>query len=419
MNELKKVSIVYGATVVFSTAVGVGMTSLPIISTGMWFTLSVAVIFLTAFYLVSAGALLLEVNMKYPAGTGIHMMVHDLLGPKHAFLNDCMMLFNGFILLYAYLTVGSEAIQFYFNKVLSIDLNHSLAAICFAILFGVIFYLPPLIISRFLTVFIALMLLLFLCISYVLALNFDIKNAFTPAFASSGPESTSLFPYIFIALPYFMAAMGFQQTIPMLRELYNNDAKRVYKSILLGITIVSVLYLVWLFVIMGAQSQSYMITSLSSGESKLENIVSTLSENNKVQALMYFFIQVAIVTSFIGVAKGLLDYLKDLCVTHYNLQEIYPKLLVILLPLVLSIFFPYGFLIGIGFAGLAGAIWGGFYPALMAIKSREIIAGNAKDSTFETIGHSFTPKFTLFYSVLIVLVMILSLFNLLPNYPNL
>ena len=415
MNNKRKVSVLYGASVVFSTAVGVGMMSLPVMSAGMWYTLSLLVILLTAIYIISAGSLLLEVNMNYPSGTGIHMMVHDIMGVKHATINDCMMIFNGFILLYAYLTVGSEAIQFYVEKLFEFELNHIASGFLFAAFFGAIFYCPPLIISRFLSFFISLMLLSFVYIAYSLAINVDVSHLNYPVLQTD--DSQSLVPYIFIALPYFMAAMGFQQTIPMLRELYNDNATRVLKSILIGIGIVSVLYIIWLSVVFGNQSQAQMLASVSSGESKLENIVDALSRNEDIQSFIFFFIQVAIVTSFIGVAKGLLDYLKDIFVNHFKLTDNYPKIVVIAPPLILSLLFPYGFLIGIGFAGLAGAIWGGIYPALMArkIRKRNEIAEIESEFTF---GGVYTPWFTLSFSFLIVLVMILELFNFLPKFPT-
>ena len=85
-----KVPLIYGAAVVVSTAVGVGMMSLPIVSIGMWFYLSVTVVILTAIYMLAAGSLLLEVNMNYPAGTGFHSMIKDCMGNNSTYFNDAI-----------------------------------------------------------------------------------------------------------------------------------------------------------------------------------------------------------------------------------------------------------------------------------------------------------------------------------------
>jgi tryptophan-specific transport protein len=411
----QRIPLTYGAAVVASTAVGVGMMSLPIVSLGMWFFLSLGVMTATAFYVVASGSLLLEVNMKYTIGTGIHSMVRDLLGSKHSLVCDCMMIFNGFILLYAYITVGTEAVQFYIGKFADYELNRYWAGVLFAGLFGTILYTIPITISRFLSVFVLLMSLSFVYIVYELSFSVDLNNIVEPAIEHH--YSFSLLPFLFAALPFFMAAMGYQQVIPMLRHLYDDKPRRVIRSIVLGIGFVSFVYLVWLLVIMGNQSRDDMILSVSVGKDNIENVVETISQSDNIKSLMFFFVQMAVLTSFIGVAKGLLDYLTDVLSNHYKLSTRYAKVLVLLLPLSLSLAFPYGFLVAIGFAGLAGAIWGGCYPALMALVSRKNTPEKEEiKNGYVTLGGEVTPWLVLAYSFLLILTMLLGLFDLLPKF---
>lgn len=411
----QRVSLMYGAAVVASTAVGVGMMSLPIVGLGMWFFLSLVVLTATAFYVMASGSLLLEVNMKYPIGTGIHSMVRDLLGSKHALVYDCAMIFNGFILLYAYITVGTEAVQFYIGKFADYELNRYLAGLLFAGVFGAILYTIPITISRFLSVFVLLMSLSFVYIVYELSFSVDLNNIVEPAIEHH--YSFSLLPFLFMALPFFMAAMGYQQVIPMLRQLYDDKPRRVIRSIALGLGLVSFLYLVWLLVIMGNQSRDAMILSVSAGKDNIENVVETISQSDNIKSFLFFFVQMAVLTSFIGVAKGLLDYLTDVLSNHYKLSTRYAKVLVLLLPLTLSLAFPYGFLVAIGFAGLAGAIWAGVYPSLMALVSRKTTQEKEEiKNDYVTLGGEFTPWLVLVYSFLLILAMLLGLFDLLPKF---
>lgn len=411
----QRIPLTYGAAVVASTAVGVGMMSLPIVSLGMWFFLSLGVMTVTAFYVVASGSLLLEVNMKYTIGTGIHSMVHDLLGSKHALVYDCAMIFNGFILLYAYITVGTEAIQFYIGKFADYELNRYWAGLLFVGVFGAILYTLPITVSRFLSVFVLLMTLSFVYIVYELSFSVDLNNIVEPAIEHH--YSLSLLPFLFITLPFFMAAMGYQQVIPMLRQLYDDEPRRVIRSIALGLGLVFFLYLVWLLVIMGNQSRDAMILSVSAGKDNIENVVETISQSDNIKSFLFFFVQMAVLTSFIGVAKGLLDYLTDVLSNRYKLSTRYAKVLVLLLPLTLSLAFPYGFLVAIGFAGLAGAIWAGVYPSLMALVSRKTIQEKEENKNdYVTLGGEFTPWLVLAYSFLLILVMLLSLFDLLPKF---
>jgi tryptophan-specific transport protein len=421
MNHLgtnKPVSLIHGATVIFSTAVGVGMMSIPIVSVGMWFTLSTLVLIITALYLIFAGGLLLEVNMHFPHNTGIHTMVDKILGKRHAAFNAAFMLFNGYILIYAYITVGGEAIQFYIKQITNIELHPTLGGLFFASIFGIILFLESITISRILSVFITLMILSFGYVSLWLVTHVELDRLI-----DTYQSQFTLFPYVLIALPFFVAAFGYQQTVPMLRSLYNSDAKRVFQAIKLGVFAVGLLYFSWLVLTMGNNSQANMIIELSQGDKRIENLISALSSNDELKAIMFSFLQLAVVTSFVGVAKGVLDYLMDFFVNNLGLSSTYPKLLVITPPLILSLLFPYGFLLGIGFAGLTGAIWGGVYPALMALKIKYKTLNSTEElrscenTKFLVPGGIITPWFVLFYSLVIIAAITLSLFEFLPKYP--
>jgi tryptophan-specific transport protein len=168
---------------------------------------------------------------------------------------------------------------------------------------------------------------------------------------------------------------------------------------------------------MGNQSRDAMISSVSAGKDNIENVVETISQSDDIKSLMFFFVQMAVLTSFIGVAKGLLDYLTDVLSSHYKLSTRYAKVSVLLLPLILSLAFPYGFLVAIGFAGLAGAMWAGVYPALIAMVSRKNTPEKEEiKNGYVTLGGELTPWLVLAYSFLLILVMLLGLFDLLPKF---
>ncbi|QDO84621.1 hypothetical protein FM037_17130 [Shewanella psychropiezotolerans] len=410
-----KLSLIYGAAVVVSTAVGVGMMSLPIVSIGMWFLLSVAVVVLTAIYMLAAGSLLLEVNMNYPVGTGFHSMIKDCMGNKPTYFNDAMMIFNGFILLYAYITAGTDTIKVYSEILVGFEINSTLSALLFTAVLGVIICCKPIIISKISCSLIFIMLCTFAYLLIDLGNTVELSNIIDKE-QSLFDSTIPLLPYVILTLPFFMAAAGYQQIIPMLRNLYKNKPERVMKSIFLGLSIVSVFYILWMFVIMGNQSQNDMIAKVNAGNTNIEGIVSLIGHNSgELNALLFFFVQVAVITSFIGVAKGLLDYLSDIMINQWGLSDRYPRLLVLAPPLLCSLMFPNGFLIAIGFAGLAGAIWGGIFPAILAQISRKKHASNG----YVTFGGKMTPWFTLAYSMLIICSMLLSSFELLPTMPQL
>ena len=65
-------------------------------------------------------------------------------------------------------------------------------------------------------------------------------------------------------------------------------------------------------------------------------------------------------------------------------------------PLLLSLQFPYGFVIAIGYAGLAATIWAAIVPALLARASRQ----KFPNATYKVYGGNFMIGFVILFGVL-------------------
>ncbi len=65
-------------------------------------------------------------------------------------------------------------------------------------------------------------------------------------------------------------------------------------------------------------------------------------------------------------------------------------------PLLLSLQFPYGFVIAIGYAGLAATIWAAIVPALLAKASRQ----KFPNATYKVYGGNFMIGFVILFGVL-------------------
>ena len=99
-------------------------------------------------------------------------------------------------------------------------------------------------------------------------------------------------------------------------------------------------------------------------------------ESEKVANAINTFSMAAILSSFIGVGLGVFDYLADLFKFEDTKQGRAKTWLVTFLPpLVMSLLFPFGFVIAIGYAGAAATVWACIIPALLARKSRSLETG--------------------------------------------
>ena len=113
--------------------------------------------------------------------------------------------------------------------------------------------------------------------------------------------------------------------------------------------------------------------------------------------VLNFFAYMAIATSFLGVTLGLFDYIADLFKFDDSvLGRTKTTLVTFLPPLLLSLQFPYGFVIAIGYAGLAATIWAAIVPALLAKASRQ----KFPNATYKVYGGNFMIGFVILFGVL-------------------
>ena len=82
--------------------IGAGMFSLPVTSSGMWFTLS-TICLLLLWYLSYLSALyILEVNVRFTPGDSFDTLVKNILGKKWSAVTGLSLAFLLYILLYAF-----------------------------------------------------------------------------------------------------------------------------------------------------------------------------------------------------------------------------------------------------------------------------------------------------------------------------
>ena len=104
-------------------------------------------------------------------------------------------------------------------------------------------------------------------------------------------------------------------------------------------------------------------------------LVLSSTESKAVANALNAFSMAAILSSFIGVGLGVFDYLADLF-KFDNSRAGRAKSwgVTFLPPLLLSLLFPFGFVVAIGYAGAAATVWACIIPALLAKKYDAIVA---------------------------------------------
>lgn len=172
-----------------------------------------------------------------------------------------------------------------------------------------------------------------------------------------------------IALPVSFTSFAYQGIVPTLVTYFNRDVWRSRMAIMIGSFIPLIAYVVWQWLILGIVP-TFGPHGLAEALEKGENAVQPLGyfiQNAVVYDIAKGFAFFALLTSFLGVSLGLVDFIADgLQVKKTPLGKIGLCLLVFIPPLLVALRFPHIFLLALDYAGGLGcALLLGLLPVLM------------------------------------------------------
>lgn len=361
--------LVGGLLLIVGTSIGGGMLALPVSTAAVGFVNSI--VFLVLCWLImTAGALLvLEVNMRLPAGSNMISMAKSTLGLPGQVIAWVTYLFLLYTLLAAYISGGSDVFNNLLHKA-DIHLPDSLAAVLFTLCFGLIVYSGirsvdyvnrGLMFGK-----LGVYLLLVLIISPHVSLNF-----------LTGGSSLAITGSLMI----LVASFGFASIVPSLREYFEDDVRALRKAIVFGSLIPLGCYILWDAVIMGvvAREGQYGLLALMQSEhatSGLSDAISNAVHSSSINAFFGLFSSVCMLTAFLGVSIGLFDFLADgLKLGKKGQQGKYTLALTFLPPLLVVLLYPGIYLQALSYAGICCVILLLLLPSIMAWKGRKTCGG--------------------------------------------
>lgn len=407
----KQLSATGGIAIVAGTIIGAGMLTLPVISAGMWSLWTVVVIFISFYFMWTSANMILEVNLRFQGkGASFNTLVSSSLGGVWNIVNGLSVAFVLYILCYAYISGAGSALSYIFGD---------FVPRIFLVLFFSLFFVSIIIFSVRSVGRLSALFLVVMISSLVVSISYIIPEV---SFVNLYPKNIFGFNYsiyILATLPYFLTSFCFHASVPSLVKYCNSNVDLVRRCITYGMIIALLFYLAWILCSFGLLNRSVLGHVYANGgnvEHLLSAIQSVVKEPlfNHVISIFAFF---SIATSFLGAGLGLFDYIADLFKFD---DHLYGRLktagITFLPPIVGSIFFPDGFILAIGFAGLAAAIWSVFIPALMVKKIRE--NKNYSATRFKVSGGNLNVSLVVFYGVVVSVCFILSLdsINLIPIY---
>jgi tyrosine-specific transport protein len=348
-----------GALLVAGTTIGGGMLALPVLTSLGGFIPSLVIYFLCWVFMACTGLLFLEVSSWVEKDSNIVTMATKTLGKPGKIAAWVLYLFLFYCLTLAYVVGCGDLVSQAFNEAIP----DWMGSIIFVAVFAPFIFAGAKAVGK-LNIYLVAALGFFYLVFVVLGFRFVRADLL----------SYANWPLSLKALPIAFTAFAYQGIIPTLVHYMNQDQEKVKKAILIGSFIPLVTYMIWQWLILGIVptfGPGGLEEALKNGDNAVYPLKNFI-ENPLVYPVGLGFAFFALLTSFLGVTLGLLDFLADgLKLPKTPLNKLSLCFLIFIPPLIIGFLNPGLFLQALDFAGGFGcSLLLGLLPILMVWRGR-------------------------------------------------
>lgn len=390
--------------IVAGTTIGAGMLAMPLASAGVGFGVTLALLITLWALMCYTALLLLEVYQHVPADMGLGSLAARYLGRYGQWATGFCMLFLLYALTAAYISGAGELLASSLNQWLDWTLPPAAGVLIFTAIGGTVVCIGTSLVdlfNRFLfsakIIFLAIMLALLLPhIHQINLLTLPLQQGLALS-----------------AIPVIFTSFGFHGSIPSIVSYLGGDIRKLRRVFIIGSFIPLVAYIFWRLATLGS-IDSPAFTALLAQNAGLNGLLEAIREvvaSSHVELAVHLFADLALATSFLGVALGLFDYLADLFQRQNSAGgRLQSGLITFLPPLAFALFYPRGFVMALGYAGVALAVLALMLPSLLVMKSRQ----QHPDAPWRVAGGSAALWLVLLCGIAIVVIQFAIVAGLLP-----
>jgi len=364
-----------GALLVAGTTIGGGMLALPVLTSLGGFFPSLLIYFLCWAFMACTGLLFLEVSLWLKKDSNIVTMASETLGLPGKIVAWVLYLFLFYCLTLAYVVGCGDLVSQAFHE----SIPDYAGSLIFVALFAPVVFAGAKVIGK-LNIYLVGCLAFFYFAFVILGFRF-IRWEFL---------SNANWPLSLKALPVAFTAFAYQGIIPSLVYYMDYDHNKVKKAILIGSFIPLITYIIWQWLILGivpTYGPGGLADALQNGENAVYPLKNFI-QNPLVYPIGLGFAFFALLTSFLGVTLGLLDFLADgFKMPKTPINKLIICCFIFIPPLIVGFTHPGLFLQALDFAGgfgcslLLGAlpiimVWRGRYH--LGLKSQYSLPGGKK-----------------------------------------
>ncbi len=335
-----------GTLLIAGTTIGAGMLGIPLLTARAGFLPAIGITMAVWLFMLATGYLYLEATLWMHQEANVLSMSRRFLGRTGKWFAGGIYLFLYYCLMIAYYAAGAPIFMAFINQMLGTSLAGGWGYLIYGLVFGGIVLLGLKVIDR---------------INYLL-----MAAMFVSYFALVGVGSSILsfehFGYanwseMVFAAPILFSAFGYHNVIPSLVSYFDRNVKVIRRAIFFGTLVPLLIFIVWQGLILGAVPLSAIEETLASGQPVTQALYA-LTRSPWVVQMGQFFAFFAIITSMLGVAFSMVDFLGDGCgVRRTGVVRMLLCLATFVPPFLFASLDPTIFVTALGFAGGFGEVF--------------------------------------------------------------
>jgi len=394
--------------IVAGTTIGAGMLAMPLAAAGVGFT-GIICLLIGLWMLMSYTSLLLvEVYQYNPPDMGLGSVAKKYLGPVGQIVTGLSMLLLMYALTTAYIGGAGVLISDSLLSWWGLHLSTKSAIILFTLIGGAVVCIGTHsvdFINRllFTAKIIFLVIMLAVMLPHVESVNL-----------TNMPVEKGL---LLAAVPVIFTSFGFHGSVPSLVNYMNGDVRKLRIIFITGSAIPLVAYILWQIATLGSIPANTFLGILAQ-EAGLNGLLTAIRDvvaTPRVNIAVSLFMDLALATSFLGVALGLFDYLADLFKrSNRLLGRLQTGVLTFLPPLLSALFFS-SFVQALTYAAVALSVLALIIPALLTLRVRAIEKPTANQAHYQVKGGSVVLGIVLLCGIAVIAIQFAIVAGFLPN----
>ncbi len=332
-----------GVMLIMGTALGGGVLAQPLTNATSGFIYSCAYLVLIWLVMTACALVIAEVNSRCPLGSHFLSMAQHTLGPFGQWLTACCYLCLLYALVAAYIAAGSE-ILLGSLRWLGVGLSPLSAMLLFVTLFGAVVFSGMSRLDYVNRLLMVAKALIFMCLVWQLG-QYIAWSELTKG--QPGLSAQSGFVMI--------TAFGFAIIIPSLRCYLQDDMPKLRRVIITGSLLPLVIYILWHGIIFGVLDSQNLYAAAENPQPylALSRLLSEQLSSPYLVTGLQVFAGLCLLTSFVGVALSLADFIFDSLSHNYSvLSRSWIFLLTFMPPMLVVWLVPSAFLWALSYGGM-------------------------------------------------------------------